>query len=135
MIGVVDASALIRLYIPDGPLPKGFEEFLRGVERSRDMAIAPELLLAEGANVISRKQKKGEITNEESDGILSEILTLPIRLFSHRPLLSRAFSLARKHSLTVYDALYVALAEEQGAVLFSADAEMMKMAARLSLVP
>ena len=35
MIGVVDTSALIRLFVPDGPLPDGFEDFLRGVERRR----------------------------------------------------------------------------------------------------
>ncbi len=50
MIGVVDTSALIRLFVPDGPLPDGFNEFLRGVERGFNMAIAPELLLAEAAN-------------------------------------------------------------------------------------
>ena len=47
MIGVIDTSALIRLYIPDGAIPRGFEEFLRGVERGNNMAIAPELHLVE----------------------------------------------------------------------------------------
>jgi hypothetical protein len=53
MIGVVDTSALIRLFVPDGSLPDGFDEFLRGVERGLNTAIAPELLLAEAANVIN----------------------------------------------------------------------------------
>ncbi len=55
MIGVVDTSALIRLFIPDGPIPEGFEKFLSGVERGNNMAIAPELLLVESANVLDRK--------------------------------------------------------------------------------
>ena len=52
MIGVIDTSALIRLFIPDGPVPVGLEEFFRGVERGTNIAIAPELLVVESANVI-----------------------------------------------------------------------------------
>ncbi len=40
MIGVVDTSALIRLFVPDGPLPDGFNEFLRGVERGFNKSVA-----------------------------------------------------------------------------------------------
>ena len=133
MIGVVDTSALIRLFVPDGQLPNNFEEFLRGVERDLNMAIAPELLLAEAASVLNKKQKLGELTEGESNQLLSDVLSLPIRLFSHRPLLPRAFTLARKYGLTVYDTLYLALAEEHSAVIFSADRKLLKTATRLRL--
>jgi len=53
---------------------------------------------------------------------------VPIRLFPHRPVLLRAFEMARKYSLTVYDILYLALAEEHGAVIFSADNQLLKTA-------
>ncbi len=133
MIGVVDTSALIRLFVPDGQLPNNFEDFLRGVERDLNTVIAPELLLAEAASVLNKKQKLGELTESESDQLLSDVLSLPIRLFSHRPLLPRAFILARKYGLTVYDTLYLALAEEHGAVIFSADRKLLKAAIRLRL--
>ena len=133
MIGVVDTSALIRLYVPDGPLPDGFEEFMRGVERGINRAIAPELLVAEVANVINRKQQSRELTDGESDQLLSELLAVPIRLFPHRPIVSRAFEMAREQHLTVYDTLYLALAEEHGAVIFSADDQMESVADRLHL--
>ena len=81
MIGVVDTSALIRLYIPDGPLPDGFDDFLRGVERGLNTAIAPELLLAESANVLNKKRKTKELTAAEGDQLLTGIIELPIRLF------------------------------------------------------
>jgi predicted nucleic acid-binding protein len=133
MIGVVDTSALIRLYIPDGPLPGGFEEFLRGVERSLNIAIAPELLMAESANVLNKKRKIDELTGTESEQLLTSIIELPIRLFPHRPLVPRAFELAIDCNLSVYDTLYLALAEEQGAVVFTADLRLQKMAALLGL--
>jgi hypothetical protein len=47
VIGVVDAFALIRLFIPDGPVPAGLEPFLRRVEQGTHTALAPELLSAE----------------------------------------------------------------------------------------
>ena len=133
MIGVVEASALVRLFVPDGPLPDGFEEFLRGVERGMNKAIAPELLVAEMANVIVKKRKRGELRDDESVVLLSDLLSVPVRLLPHSPILSKAFELAWEHNLTVYDTLYLALAEERGAVLFTADDRLLKVAERLNL--
>ena len=133
MIGVVDTSALIRLFVPDGPLPNDFEGFLRGVERGLNIAIAPELLLAEAANVLNKKQLSGELSESESNQLLSDILTVPIRFFPHRPILIRAFELAKTHQLTVYDTLYLALAEEHGAVIFTCDRKLLTIAGRLQL--
>ena len=133
MIGVVDASALIRLFIPDGLPAEGFEDFLRGVERGVDTAIAPELLAAEAANVINKKTAAGELSSEESFRLLADVLEVPILLFPHRPLILPAFELAGRHQLTVYDALYLTLAMEHGAVVFSADSKMIKIAAELHL--
>ena len=133
MIGVVDTSALIRLFVPDGLLPDSFEEFMRGVERGINKAIAPELLVAEAANVINKKQRLQELTSQESVQLLSDVLSVPIRLFPHRPVISRAFELSQKHGATVYDALYLALAEEHGAVIFSADDRLVKIADKLHL--
>ncbi len=133
MIGVIDTSALIRLFIPDGPLPDGFEQFLAETERGLSVAIAPELLLVEVANVINKKKKLGELTQEEAESLLSDILSVPIRTFSHRPLLLKAYEMAGEHGLTVYDTMYLALAIQHGAVIYSADTELAKVATRLNL--
>lgn len=133
MIGVVDTSALIRLYIPDGPAAPGFEKFMRGVERGADKAIAPELLLAECGNVLNRKRKMEEISAMEARELLSDIASLPIRYLSHLPLISTAFDLAEAHGVSVYDALYLSLAVEHEALLFTADNALQKIAEKLSL--
>ena len=134
MIGVVDTSALIRLFVPDGPRPEGFDDFLRGVERGINTAIAPELLVAEAANVINKKRILGELSEDESSRLLAEILSVPIRLFAHRPILLRAFDLARQCQLTVYDTLYIALAENHGAAIFTVDRKMLESANSLRLI-
>lgn len=131
MIGVIDTSALIRLFIPDGEIPEGLEQLFRGVERGDNRAIAPEIILVESANVLERKINSGEITESESLELLSDILSMPIRCFPHAPLLPLAMDLAREHQLSVYDAVYLALALEQGAVLFTADRELLKIAMKI----
>jgi predicted nucleic acid-binding protein len=133
MIGVVDTSALIRLFVPDGPMPDGFEDFLHGVERGINTAIAPELLVAEAANVINKKQILGEFSESDADRLLADLLSVPIRLFPHRLIILRAFDLARKYQLTVYDTLYLALAEDHGAVIFTVDRKLLKTATDLRL--
>ncbi|MEE8397982.1 MAG: type II toxin-antitoxin system VapC family toxin, partial [Desulfobacterales bacterium] len=75
MIGVIDTSALVRLFIPDGPIPEGFEEFLSGAERGNNKAIAPELLLVESANVLNRKRKMDELSEVESLQLLTDVLS------------------------------------------------------------
>jgi len=112
-------------------LTEGFEKFLRGVERGNNMAIAPELLLVESANVLDGKRKMDEISETESAQLLTDVLSMPIRYFSHGPLIPAAFDLALEHRLTLYDAVYLALASAQGAILFSADKEMQKIADKI----
>lgn len=70
MIGVVDTSAFLRLFIPDGPLPQGLEAFFRGVERGDNAALAPELMSAEAANVVSKKRLAGLLVEEECSALI-----------------------------------------------------------------
>ncbi len=76
-----------------------------------------------------RKRRLDEISEAEGTQLLSEVLSMPIRYFSHRPLIPAAFDLALELRLTLYDAVYLALASERGATLFSAD-EVMQRAAK-----
>ena len=135
MIGIIDTSALIRLFIPDGPIPEGFEAFLSGVERGNHTAVAPELLLVESANVLDRKRKMGEISEAESLQLLTDILSMPIRYFSHGPLIPSAFGFAIEHKVTIYDAVYLSLALAQGGILYTADMEMQRIAEKVFILP
>ncbi len=51
-IVVVDTTALIRPYIPDGPIPDGLEEHIASAWRAETTLIEPELVLAEFAQVL-----------------------------------------------------------------------------------
>lgn len=53
---------------------------------------------------------------------MSDLAALPLRRVAHRFLLPRCWTL--RENLTIYDASYVALAEQFGVVLVTADARL-----------
>lgn len=134
MIVVVDTSALLRLFIPNGPIPDGLTRALREAERGEGALLAPELILPEAAQVLHKKYKQGLLNLEEVEELLNLIISLPIRLFGHKPLLRRAVALARDQKLTVYDALFLALAEGKNGRLITADRVLRESAKRLELL-
>ena len=82
MIAVINTSAVLRLFIPDGPIPAGLEPFLRGVETGAHVAIAPELLIVEATNVVVKKQRRGELSSDEATELITLLKNMPIRYFS-----------------------------------------------------
>ena len=126
---VVDTSALVRLYIPDGPVPDGLEDAVESAWRGDVVLLAPDLLLAEVGQVLRKKEQAGFMSQEECDAVLDAVLALPLELVSHRSLIVDALAAARETGLTVYDALYMALAKARGkgTRLISADERLARV--------
>ena len=82
---------------------------------------APDLIYAEVANVIWKRQRRGEIDETEAIELLDDLLSLPLRIASSEELLAPALQLAMQTDRTVYDCLYLALAVTNKAVMVSAD--------------
>ena len=133
MMWVIDTSALIRLFVPDGPLHPGVETTFNRAASGADLILAPQLLLAEAGNVLLRKQRRGDLSPQELRELLQAIEALPIRYCEHGPLLLAACSLADTHGLTVYDAMYLALAEQHGARVITCDELLDKVARTMGL--
>jgi len=133
MIWVVDTSAVVRLFIPDGPLHPEIEAAMNRAMHGTDLVLAPDLMLVESANVLLRKKRRGEITSDEAEAIIEVITSLPVRIESHTSLLAAAFSLADEHHLTVYDALYLALTKRYGGRLLTCDEQLARVARALGL--
>ena len=112
-IVVLDTSAIIRLYVPDGPLPDGLEEHVTSSWKGETALLVPELALSECAQVLWKKEQAGYLNSSEVDQILFSILELPIEIVGHYDLLSDAVLMARRRNLTIHDALFLALAEKK----------------------
>lgn len=133
MIWVIDTSALVRLFVPDGPIHPEAESAFRRVATGTDTILAPQLLLAEVANVLLRKHRRGEMSVDELRELLSAVRALPLRFCEHESLLLSATELALTHGLTAYDALYLALAERHAAKLLTCDEQLDKVACHLGV--
>jgi predicted nucleic acid-binding protein len=112
---VLDASVAVKWVLREE----------HGVTARRVLAtktlLAPHLLWAEVGNTLWKRQRRRESSVEEVRGMLAEVQRLPVTTFAHWPLLAAALDLAIALDQTVYDCLYLALAEKRDSVMVTAD--------------
>lgn len=112
---IVDASALVTA--------------LRNAKSARTIAdyevSAPDLLVAETLNAFWKLARAGQTVPERST--ILRVLD-QIRLVPSRPHAGRAAQLAEQLDHSVYDCLYLALAEAEADVLITADARLERKA-------
>ena len=83
--------------------------------------LAPHLLWAEVGNTLWKRHRRRESSVEEVRRMLAEFQRLPVTTFAHWPFLAAALDLAISLNQTVYDCLYLALAEGRDSVMVTAD--------------
>lgn len=116
---VLDTSVVVDLVLA---LPPHHEAILERVrEHGRELA-APHLLDVEFGQVMRRFVHSGAISSSRAEQAITDFLDLGITRYDHGPLLGRAFEL--RDNATVYDALYLILAEALGATLVTRDAAL-----------
>jgi predicted nucleic acid-binding protein len=125
MTFVVDASVAVKWVIPE--VLSDQASSLRG---RTDLLLAPDLLLPEAANALWKKLMRREITAREAAQAIDLLMASGLDLRPSGPLLSRALTLAQRLRHPVYDCLYVALAQAEGATLITADHRLLARIAR-----
>ena len=128
---VLDASAILRLFL-EGPHRA---EIMR-IVRSHGEFHSPAWTLLEIANALKTavSMKTKLITTEEAETIFSDVCRLEfVRHEADTDLIKEALDLAIRCGLTVYDAVYVVLAQQLSAVVLTADAKLIVAAARHGL--
>ncbi|MFI5052860.1 MAG: type II toxin-antitoxin system VapC family toxin [Acidimicrobiia bacterium] len=114
MTTVVDASAYLDLLLDVIPAKsRGYFD--------TDLA-APDLLFVEVGAGLARAARRGLIDDARAQLLVEELLVAPIDIVAGHSLVSRALEL--RHNLSVYDACYVAVAEQLGCGLLTADGRL-----------
>ncbi len=113
---VVDCSVAVKWAI-DEPL----HEAARRVLGESRRLIAPELLLAEVANVAARKHARTEITRIQGADLVRLVAAAIGTWYHMRPIALRAFHLAHTLDHAAYDCCYLALAELTGGRMLTDD--------------
>lgn len=113
---VLDASSVVAYLLGEGS----------ATERSAMLgdAHAPELLDVEATHTLRGLLRAGKLELETAERARSELGETAIRRYRDQALLSRAWEL--RENFTIYDALYVALAEALEATLITRDAGLAK---------
>lgn len=113
---VLDASVVVDLLLDVKPYAPQVRQV---VSRHAAALAAPHLLDVEVAQVLRRFVMARAITAVRAREALEDLAALPIQRFAHLPFIERAFDFHQ--NLTVYDALYLALAEGLGGTLVTRD--------------
>ena len=123
---VLDASVVVDVTLARPSAESELSDRL--VEHGTDLH-APHLIDAEVVQVLRRYVLRKWTTPARASDAVDLLIGMPITRYSHVGLLHRALRLRR--NLTVYDALYVALAEALDAPLLTRDAGIARAAKRL----
>jgi predicted nucleic acid-binding protein len=81
----------------------------------------PDLMLPEVGNILWKKVRRGDLTEEQARGIAHLVAVAPLEVHPSAPLLEAAFEIATRTGRTVYDGLYAALAVRLDSRLVTAD--------------
>src|ERR1041385_1583866 len=117
---VVDASIAVKLYVPEVHSAEAIRFFSDGHE-----LIVPEFILAEVANVIWKKATLlEEISEREAETIVAAVKELPFGFYYTAGLLTDALKIALQTKRSIYDSLYLALAQKERCQLMTDDRKL-----------
>ncbi|MER7751472.1 type II toxin-antitoxin system VapC family toxin [Kitasatospora sp. NPDC097643] len=122
-IAVVDCSALVRVLTDHGSTGRAARDRLRGL----DTLSAPGLLDYELVSALFGMVRGGKLAEKEAAKAIADYQALPVTRHETLVLWQRVREL--NHSLSAYDAQYVALAETLGVPLITSDARIQRSGA------
>lgn len=128
-IGVLDASVVVKVVVPEA----GTAECLAAMEQPLRW-VAPRLMVVEVASALRQKAAGHALSSVDAAAALAAMLDAVadgvIGLADDEALVQAALNLALALDHKVPDCLYLALAEREGALLISADRQLVSMARR-----
>ncbi|MFC7487365.1 type II toxin-antitoxin system VapC family toxin [Knoellia sp. CPCC 206453] len=124
---VLDANALVDFLL----LSPGWEQIKDHIAGDVQLA-APDLIALEVSSTLSRLERAGTITSEESTSCLTHAGRLAIQRVPLLDLTADAWGM--RHSLRTSDAYYVALARQLRWPLLTTDQKLARVATGISVI-
>jgi predicted nucleic acid-binding protein len=118
---VVDASVAVKWVVEEDGTAAAL------ALRKRGLLIAPELLVAECANILWKKKQRSELSKREALFAARLLARADMELVSTRALLASATEIAIDLDHPAYDAFYLALALARNCRLVTADARLLRV--------
>jgi predicted nucleic acid-binding protein len=122
---VTDCSVAFKWFVPEPDSDKALR--LRdGFRHGTHQLLAPDLFPTEVSNALLVAERRGRIAPGQFVHHLTDLLTELPALFPAPPLLLRVSAITTAFRVSVYDGLYVALAEREGCELVTADDRLVR---------
>lgn len=109
---VLDSSVIAKWLLPEPDSAQAQQLISRSVNGGHRLIIL-DLAFPEVANAIWKRQRRGLITLPEAKNLLAALQRGPVNIQPAIPLLFNAFEIAIKYDRAVYDALFIALANDR----------------------
>lgn len=122
---VIDSSVGMKWVIPEIDSDKALR-LLTDYTAAIHQLLAPDLFPIEIANALASAEKSARIQPGESVLFLTDILNNAPVILDAMPLLRRALEISLPTRHSVYDCLYIALAERENYELVTADDKLIR---------
>jgi predicted nucleic acid-binding protein len=120
LVYVLDASVAIQLVVPETHSAQATQLFAL-LNGGQAIFHVPDLFYIECANVCWKKVSRRQATPAQAALALVDLIALPLQRVPAFDLAADALTLALAHTITAYDACYVALAQRVAVPLITAD--------------
>lgn len=118
---VVDASVALKWQFKDELETEQAIQMMIDFINGKIELISPSLFAYEIVNAVRIAIIKERISEKEGIDAINDILAIGVGLFDFAGLVERTFRLTRIYSRSVYDCAYLALAEREDCVIYTAD--------------
>lgn len=122
---VLDTSVAVKFYLPEEWRDKALA-LLAAVGESRATLLAPSTVQPELFNALWQQHRRGKLSREEVGEHWGDFSVTSVDLYAPEDLMPRAAQMALETSVIIYDALFLALAEDAEARLVTADDRLLK---------
>jgi predicted nucleic acid-binding protein len=126
---VVDASLVVKWFVPEVHSAAA----RKWLDAPHDY-IAPDLLFPEAGSTIWKKARRGELSQEDAQSLVSDLAVVGVEVVSMRALVSDAHALAIRTGITVYDAMHLTLAVRLETQLITGDDRLARKLAEHTLL-
>lgn len=122
---VLDTSVAVKFHVPEEDHQKARQ--VQAAFEDREISLlAPGTILPEVFNAFWQKYRRRELTHEEVRRGWELISELPLNFYAPEDLMPRAAEISLQTSVIVYDALFLALAEDAETIVLTADDKLLK---------
>jgi predicted nucleic acid-binding protein len=122
---VIDCSVAAKWILPEPGQEAALSWFNRYVA-GEVLLIAPDILVAEFASLLAKHHRRKMLTAVQARDAFAFMTKLSPRLFQTRPRLARALDLSVKSHLSLWDCVYLVLAQEHDCSVLTADARLFR---------